>query len=148
MTLPQQEEPLQYDLDKARAWMNKNGFPNPDDNLCELLAKYTKELATHFGEHYRPLFDLAYDTHGKYRGFTNCYDWLDSLLWKAKAVDYLAKMRTAGWSVAVHNDYKLEGKSFTFWLFTKGNQCIKGEAETDLDALEAANVARLELLRQ
>lgn len=37
--------------------------------------------------------------------------------------------------VAVHNDYRLSGKLFTFWLFTKGNLCVKGEARTDAEAL-------------
>lgn len=44
-------------------------------------------------------------------------------------------MREAGWSVAVHNDYRLGGESFTFWLFTKGNHFVKGEGQTDDDAL-------------
>lgn len=45
-------------------------------------------------------------------------------------------IRALGWSVAVHNDYKLAGKHFTFWLFTKGDQCVKGEGPTDAFALE------------
>lgn len=32
-----------------------------------------------------------------------------------KALDQL---REAGWSVAVHNDYRKDGERFTFWLFT------------------------------
>lgn len=27
-------------------------------------------------------------------------------------------LRAKGWSVAVHNDYRLGGKRMTFWLFT------------------------------
>lgn len=59
----------------------------------------------------------------------------------------LKKMREAGWSVAVHNDYRLAGKAMTFWLFTHANgRYVKGEAETDLDAvtlcMEGALAAR------
>lgn len=44
-------------------------------------------------------------------------------------------IRALGWSVAVHNDYKLGGVPHTFWLFTKGSQCVKGEGRSDADAL-------------
>lgn len=45
-------------------------------------------------------------------------------------------LRGAGWSVAVHNDYKLEGKSRTFWLLTHpSGQWAKGEGDTDVEAL-------------
>jgi len=45
-------------------------------------------------------------------------------------------LRALGWSVAVHNDYKLDGHDWTFWLFTKGHWCIKGEGQTDAEALD------------
>jgi hypothetical protein len=38
--------------------------------------------------------------------------------------------------VAVHNDYRLNGKPHTFWLFTKGDRAIKGEGDTDQKALD------------
>jgi hypothetical protein len=44
-------------------------------------------------------------------------------------------IRAAGWMVAVHNDYHLDGESFTFWLFTKGERAVKGEGKTDAEAL-------------
>lgn len=44
-------------------------------------------------------------------------------------------IRAAGWTVAVHNDYRLNGESHTFWLFTKGDRAIKGEGRTDAEAL-------------
>lgn len=44
-------------------------------------------------------------------------------------------LRKLGWSVAVHNDYKLNGENYTFWLMTKGNNCLKGEGKTDEEAL-------------
>ena len=60
------------------------------------------------------------------------------------AVPALLRMRDAGWSVAVHNDYKLHGKAFTFWLFTRGVLFVKGEGRTDDDAIkEAETAARL-----
>lgn len=45
-------------------------------------------------------------------------------------------IRALGWSVAVHNDYRAEGKVHTFWLFTKEGQCVKGEGLTDAVAIE------------
>jgi hypothetical protein len=47
----------------------------------------------------------------------------------------LNKFRKLGWHVAVHNDYKKDNEWYTFWLFTKGNECVKGEGRTDLEAL-------------
>ena len=46
-----------------------------------------------------------------------------------------ADLRFLGWMVAVHNDYTLDGKRYTFWLFTKGDRCVKGEGATDAIAL-------------
>lgn len=58
----------------------------------------------------------------------------------------LPALRSAGWMVAVHNDYRLNGRRMTFWLFTKGDRAVKGEGETDSEALAqvAAQVAALE----
>lgn len=48
----------------------------------------------------------------------------------------LTLLRGAGWSVAVHNDYRLNGKRMTFWLMTQPNgRWLKGEGETDEEAL-------------
>lgn len=50
--------------------------------------------------------------------------------------DLLHRLRVTGWSVAVHNDYRLNGKAHTFWLFTHdGGRFLKGEGETDTEAL-------------
>lgn len=51
----------------------------------------------------------------------------------------LESLRSAGWTVAVHNDYRLNGQSMTFWLFAHhaGVWC-KGEGRTDEEALEKA----------
>ncbi len=49
----------------------------------------------------------------------------------------LARVRALGWAVAVHNDYRLNGVSHTFWLFTKGESALKGEGLTDADAVSA-----------
>lgn len=51
-------------------------------------------------------------------------------------------IRAQGWAVAVHNDYRLNGISHTFWLFTKGNLCIKGEGLTGAAAL---NIVRQQI---
>ena len=50
-------------------------------------------------------------------------------------------LRAGGWTVAVHNDYRQDGKQMTFWLFTKGNRCVKGEGLTDAEALNQVRAA-------
>jgi hypothetical protein len=48
----------------------------------------------------------------------------------------LRRLRAAGWRVAVHNDYRLRGRHFTFWLLTHGSgRFVKGEGRTDAEAL-------------
>lgn len=54
---------------------------------------------------------------------------------KLDVTNRLACIRDSGWSVAVHNDYRLQGKFHTFWLFTNGDRCVKGEGPSDLAAL-------------
>jgi len=50
----------------------------------------------------------------------------------------LAALRADGWSVAVHNDYRLNGEPHTFWLFTHPNGTwLKGEGRTDEEAVTA-----------
>ena len=47
----------------------------------------------------------------------------------------LSTIRTKGWAVAIHNDYRLHDESHTFWLFTKDDRFVKGEGKSDIDAL-------------
>lgn len=47
----------------------------------------------------------------------------------------LSNIRSRGWVVAVHNDYRQNGVHHTFWLFTHGSSCVKSEARTDEEAL-------------
>jgi hypothetical protein len=55
------------------------------------------------------------------------------------AFDALDILRSEGWAVAVHNDYRVNGEHMTFWLFTHTNgRWIKGEAPSDEAALRAA----------
>lgn len=60
--------------------------------------------------------------------------------------ELLSDIRGRGWVVAVHNDYRLGGTPMTFWLFTNGDRCVKGEASTDAGALNqvVSEIARLE----
>ena len=45
-------------------------------------------------------------------------------------------LRAQGWAVAVHNDYRQDGESHTFWLFTHPDgRYAKGEGRTDAEAL-------------
>jgi hypothetical protein len=52
----------------------------------------------------------------------------------------LTKLRDAGWSVAIHNDYWQNGIRYSFWLFTNKDtgRYVKGEAHTDFEALTRA----------
>ena len=54
----------------------------------------------------------------------------------------LHELRSHGWTVAVHNDYRLNGEAFTFWLFTNEQLGVffKGEGRTDDDAVENVRV--------
>lgn len=64
----------------------------------------------------------------------------------------LTELRAAGWTVAVHNDYRQDGNLMTFWLLTRefpaiGTVAVKGEGETDelavmQCALEAESIER------
>lgn len=63
---------------------------------------------------------------------------LDALHRDGEVTRALARLREYGWSVAVHNDYRLDGKPMTFWLFTHpGGRWAKGEGATDAEALDA-----------
>lgn len=52
-------------------------------------------------------------------------------------------LRAQGWTVAVHNDYRLNGEPHTFWLFTKDGMAIKGEGRTDAEALNQCRDAAM-----
>lgn len=61
---------------------------------------------------------------------------------------WLTELRSAGWSVAVHNDYRKYGRLMTFWLLTNPNgRYVKGEGLTDEEALEECAEAILEISR-
>ena len=68
-------------------------------------------------------------------------DRLEAIKWlEASNADDL---RALGWSIAVHNDYRQNGESYTFWLLTKGDRCVKGEGSTAADALNQIRKALL-----
>jgi hypothetical protein len=49
----------------------------------------------------------------------------------------LATLRQSGWTVACHNDYRQNGISMTFWLFTHPNYMpAKGEGKSDNEAID------------
>lgn len=53
-----------------------------------------------------------------------------------RAARALRRLRDAGWSVAIHNDYMLDGIKMTFWLFTHPSGVwVKGEGARDIFAL-------------
>jgi hypothetical protein len=56
------------------------------------------------------------------------------------------ELRAKGWRVSSHNDYILGGEFFTYWLFTKGHICAKGEGRTDEEAIQEVmkHIERLE----
>ena len=66
--------------------------------------------------------------------------------WSAGRASLLAScpddIRAAGYTVAVHNDYRQDGRPHTFWLFTDDYRAVKGEGPTDAEAL---NIVRAKL---
>lgn len=51
-------------------------------------------------------------------------------------------LRAMGLTVAVHNDYRLNGERHTFWLFTTADgRALKGEGKTDAEALDQVRSA-------
>ena len=55
-------------------------------------------------------------------------------------------LRKAGWSVAVHNDYRLSGEHHAFWLWTHPDgRYVKGEGRSDVEALTLCATAALDL---
>jgi len=49
----------------------------------------------------------------------------------------LAALRADGWTVAVHNDYKLGGERFTFWMLANEvGWTVKGEGRSDQEAFD------------
>lgn len=54
-------------------------------------------------------------------------------------IDQLDWLRRNGWTVAVHNDYRIDGVPMTFWLLTHPDgRWVKGEGRNDAQALQAA----------
>lgn len=50
--------------------------------------------------------------------------------------EMLEALRGAGWTVAVHNDYRQGGHLMMFWLFTHPDgRWLKGEADSDRQAV-------------
>ena len=62
--------------------------------------------------------------------------------------EVLKNLRMMGWKVAAHNDYRLNGEDFTFWLLRKDDHAVKGEAKTDLEALRLALVEITRIQRE
>ena len=61
-------------------------------------------------------------------------------------MDALIGLRSQGWMVAVHNDYWQGGKLMTFWLLTHPQGFwVKGEGETDRDALDQCAQAAIDI---
>jgi hypothetical protein len=55
------------------------------------------------------------------------------------ALQMLARLRSEGWRVAVHNDYRQHGQDCTFWLLTHPTgRWVKGEGVSDGLALDQA----------
>lgn len=60
----------------------------------------------------------------------------------AEASLRLAQLRSEGWMVAIHNDYRINGEAMTFWLFTHPDgRWVKGEGKTDAEAVTSAALA-------
>lgn len=79
---------------------------------------------------------------GDLRAYTSFnFGWMEEKYFTEKELDLpiqLRILRATGWTVAVHNDYHLEGKPRTFWLFThrESGTFLKGEGATDEEAVK------------
>ena len=106
----------------------------PEDERCGPLLHGGPCLLRkgHKGEH-----NAWADLHS-----ANAIQWRDERIAKLEkelANGGVESLRASGWSVAVHNDYKIHGVPHTFWLFTHADgRWIKGEGRTDADAIAAA----------
>lgn len=60
--------------------------------------------------------------------------------------ELIERLRAADWSVACHNDYRLNGQRMTFWLLTHpSGRWVKGEGPTDEAALAEAEAQALQV---
>ena len=58
--------------------------------------------------------------------------------WEGK----LQHLRNDGWMVAAHNDYRLSGEFYTFWLLTHpSGRWLKGEGKSDAEAMDLIWIA-------
>lgn len=86
----------------------------------------------------RELHRTADDVFDSIQQYGLYRDFLRRLAQQAKAhLSCPDDIRAQGWTVAVHNDYRLNGIAHTFWLFTKDSWAVKGEGRTDTEALNA-----------
>ena len=95
-------------------------------NVADDLQRFGAVVG--WNSHYKATIDALAERHGA-NGRPSPEE-----AWHEK----LARLRNDGWAVAVHNDYRLQGKNHTFWLFTRNDRAIKGEGHSDEEALDAA----------
>src|SRR4051794_41022551 len=106
------------------------------EKLIYSLGHHKEQARRVFVESRSTISDTAY------RHYHDLHNTLDAAITKlvslGKEPISADTLRELGWSVAIHNDYRLHGDNHTFWLFTKGGRCVKGEGKTDDEALRIA----------
>lgn len=105
-------------------------LPPPTDAIAELSALLRDaDLRPYFHQNGCP---MGTDANGR----PSCRCW--ALYWPNLKDNPSSPddLRRLGWMVAVHNDYVLDGKRYTFWLMTKDERCLKGEGSCDAVALD------------
>jgi hypothetical protein len=102
----------------------------------EPSANASAELQNYLGEMLRALgMSDAAQPKSPHEVFQSAIAEMKRQLANASAEARPDDLRAQGWSVAVHNDYRLDGEAHTFWLLTKNGRAVKGEGHTDADAL-------------
>lgn len=112
---------------------------NPGDRCTRVAGhKNPHDHDPSFHADWRFYFGTAHQQCEYVEPATQLPDFLHTLIAQTAAPPpppLITRLRAAGWMVAVHNDYRQDGKLMTFWLFVRDGVAVKGEGATDDEAL-------------
>lgn len=125
---------------------HRHGLSPADAVVSALGASDTPRVATVSVEDLADMLDDSFEEIGALGAKSIAEFVLDALKpLNVREVPTLAAspddIRALGWTVAVHNDYRLGGAPHTFWGFSRGTSYVKGEGRTDAEALDAVRAA-------
>lgn len=104
------------------------------------FAERARALAEATAQQYRELTGLPPSEQTTYdrmrQALETCTKEREALRDANAAAEVRDRLKSMGWAVGVHNDYRLNGEDHTFWLFTHpAGRWVKGEGRTDIEAL-------------